>query len=42
MTINADTHARATISGLTAGKLIYVGRVVKINNSGIFKGTNSI
>jgi len=42
MTINADTHARATISGLTAGKLIYVGRVVEINNSGIFKGTNSI
>jgi hypothetical protein len=42
MTINADNRARATISGTTRGKLIYVGRLVDVNNSGVFKGMNSI
>jgi hypothetical protein len=42
MTINADKQARATISGTTPGKLTYVGRVVDINNSSVFKGMNSI
>ena len=42
MTINSDKQARATISGTTPGKLTYVGRVVEINNSGVFKGMNSI
>lgn len=42
MTINADKHARATISGLTPGKLTWVGRVVEMNNSGVYKGMNSI
>jgi hypothetical protein len=42
MTINADKQARATISGMTPGNLTYVGRVVEISNSSVFKGMNSI
>jgi len=42
MTINSNKLARATISGMTRGKLIYVGRIVTIYNSGIYKGRNSI
>lgn len=42
MSINVDKQARATISGTTSGTLTYVGRVVEINNSSVFKGMNSI
>jgi hypothetical protein len=42
MTISSDKHARATITGLTPGKLIYEGRIVALYNSGVYKGRNSI
>jgi hypothetical protein len=42
MTINSNNQARATISGMTRGKLIYVGRIVTRYNSGVYKGRNSI
>lgn len=42
MTINSDRFARATITGLTRGELIYVGRIENINSSGFYKGHNSI
>jgi len=42
MTINSNGDARATISGLTPGKLVYDGHIESLNNSGIYKGHNSI
>ena len=42
MSINADWAARATITGLTRGKLVYDGRIKTIGNSGFYKGMNSI
>jgi hypothetical protein len=42
MTINSNRSARATISGLTRGKLIYDGRIENIYNRGFYKGHNSI
>ena len=42
MTIYSNNQARATISGMTRGKLIYVGRIVTRYNSGVYKGRNSI
>lgn len=42
MTINSDRIARATITGLTRGKLIYNGRIESIYNSSVYKGRNSI
>jgi hypothetical protein len=42
MTINSDRIARATITGLTRGKLVYDGRIKTIYNSRIYKGSNSI
>jgi hypothetical protein len=42
MTIDKNKQARATISGLTRGKLVYVGRIQTIYNSGVYKGRNSI
>jgi hypothetical protein len=42
MTINSDRIARATITGLTRGTLIYDGRIETINNSRVYKGSNSI
>lgn len=42
MTINSDRYARATISGLTRGKLVFDGRVESIYNSNVYKGRNSI
>jgi hypothetical protein len=42
MTINSDGSARATLSGLSRGKLVYDGRIESIHNSGFFKGFNSI
>jgi hypothetical protein len=42
MAINSDRSARATLSGLSRGKLIYDGRIESIRKSGFFKGQNSI
>jgi hypothetical protein len=42
MTINSDCAARATITGLTRGKLVYDGRIKTIESSGFYKGMNSI
>jgi hypothetical protein len=42
MTISSDRFARATISGLTRGKLVYDGRIQTLYNSGVYKGRNSI
>ena len=42
MTINSDRAARAIITGLTRGKLVYDGRIKTIENSGFYKGMNSI
>ena len=42
MTINSDCAARAIITGLTRGKLVYDGRIKTIENSGFYKGMNSI
>jgi hypothetical protein len=36
--LSADTYARATITGLSMGKLIYGGHLETIGNAGIFKG----
>lgn len=42
MTVNANKVARATISGLWRGKLVYDGRIQEISGSGAYKGRNSI
>lgn len=42
MTVYANTYARATISGMTRGKLIYDGHIANIYGSGVFKGRNAI
>ncbi len=42
MTINSATNARATITGLSAGELIYDGTIEPTYNSSVFKGRNSI
>lgn len=42
MTVYSNSLARATISGLTPGKLTYEGRISSIYDSGIYKGWNSI
>jgi len=42
MTIDSDRNARATITGLTPGKLVYDGRLLPLGNSRIYKGFNSI
>jgi hypothetical protein len=41
MTIGADNNARATISGLTRNKLIYVGHIESVNFANIFKGQDA-
>lgn len=41
MTVNADNYARATISGLRGGTLIYEGHLQTLRNSSAFKGQNS-
>jgi hypothetical protein len=38
MDLGADTYARATITGLTNGELIYDGHIETVGNSAIFKG----
>jgi hypothetical protein len=42
MTIGSNRLARATITGLSYGKLIYDGRIETLLNSGVFKGRNTI
>ncbi len=42
MTIYSNKNARAEISGLGPGKLIYDGHITNLWNSGTFKGRNSI
>jgi hypothetical protein len=42
MTVRSNKLARAEISGLTPGVLIYDGRIENINESGAYKGRNSI
>lgn len=38
MTVNAGNYARATITGLWPGKLIYNGHLNRLDNSGVYKG----
>jgi len=42
MTISADNHALATITGLTPGRLTYDGHLVALYNTRTFKGQNTI
>jgi hypothetical protein len=42
MTINSNGNGKATITGLTRGKLIWDGRIETLYNSRVFKGRNSI
>lgn len=42
MTVTADNHAMATITGLTPGRLTYDGHLVAPYNSRVFKGQISI
>ncbi|HZY25577.1 MAG TPA: hypothetical protein VFE71_07105, partial [Bacteroidales bacterium] len=42
MTIYSNKNARAEISGLGPGKLIYDGRITNLWESGTYKGRNSI
>jgi hypothetical protein len=41
MDLSSDTNARATITGMTRGKLIYEGHVETIGNTSIFKGNQT-
>jgi Domain of unknown function (DUF4251) len=40
--VTADNHATATIKGLGPGELTWIGHLETINNSGVFKGRNTI
>lgn len=40
--LSSDAHAAATISGLTPGTLTWLGHIVSLNNSRVFKGQNTI
>jgi hypothetical protein len=42
MTITADNNASATITGTTSGKLTWSGRLSSLDNSRVFKGSNTI
>ena len=42
MTVNADNHASATITGLGPGRLTWDGRLRTLNNARVFKGQNTI
>jgi len=42
MTVNADNNARAVVSGLRPGRLIYNGHLDTIHNSKVYKGQNTI
>ncbi len=39
--VTADNYARATITGLTNGQLIYTGHLRSLNNTMVFKGQNT-
>ncbi len=42
MTIYSDRNAKATITGLTRGRLVYDGRIQNLYDSRVYKGRNSI
>jgi hypothetical protein len=42
MTVTADNHAQATITGLTAGRLTWDGHLAALYNSRVYKGLNTI
>jgi hypothetical protein len=42
MNIYSNKSARAEISGLTPGKLVYDGRIKSLNDSRVYKGRNTI
>lgn len=42
LSVNADNHARAVISGLGPGQLIYEGQLQTVGNSRVYKGSNII
>jgi hypothetical protein len=42
MNVSADNNATATITGSTSGRLTWSGRLVPLNKSRVFKGTNTI
>jgi len=42
MNVSADNTATATITGSTSGRLTWSGRLVPLNKSRVFKGTNTI
>jgi len=42
MIVSSDNNARATISGTTSGKLTWDGHLATLNNSRVFKGSNTI
>ena len=42
MNVSCDNSATATISGSTSGRLTWSGRLVPLNKSRVFKGTNTI
>lgn len=41
LNITTDNYARATITGLTPGRLIYTGRLRSLYDSRVYKGQNS-
>ena len=42
MTVNAANYARATITGLWPGKLIYNGHLNRLDGSGVYKGQRTV
>jgi hypothetical protein len=42
MNVSSDYNATATITGSTSGRLTWSGRLVPLNKSRVFKGTNTI
>ena len=42
MTVTSDNHASAVITGLGPGKLTWEGHLETVNNSGVFKGRETI
>jgi hypothetical protein len=42
LNVSSDNNATATITGSTSGRLTWNGHLVKLNNSSVFKGQNTI
>ncbi len=42
MTVNAGNYARATITGIWPGKLIYSGHLNRLDGSGVYKGQRTV